>query len=321
MPHTLSNELSTLSNELSTRWYVSCIIVSYTAYTVLNGVSTWQEWRRRLSLWEERAVRSGGRDQEELDPRTHAFYRHVLSALHEAGVPFLLGGAYALQHYTGAIRHTKDVDTLVRPRDRDRAFAALHAAGYRVEGVFHWVGKAYCGDDCIDVIWNTTNGLTPIDDGWFEHAVAAEVLGLPVAICPAEELLWVKAFVMERERYDGADVAHLLRACGPKLDWPRLLDRFGAHWRVLLSHLTLFGFIYPDERARIPAWVMHELLRRLSGEMTSQEPADHLCQGPLLSWRQYLPDVEQWGYQDARLAHRTMNVDEIAHWTEAFRDG
>ena len=35
----------------------------------------------------------------------------------------------------------------------------------------------------------------------------------------AEETLWSKAFVMERERYDGADVAHLILAHGERLDW------------------------------------------------------------------------------------------------------
>lgn len=265
--------------------------------------------------------RAGGRGRSDPDPRRHAFYRHVLTALLDAEVPFLLGGAYALQHYTGTVRDTKDIDTLVRPRDRERAFAALRAAGYQIEGVFHWVGKAYCGDDCIDVIWNATNGLTPIDDGWFAHAQAAEVLGLPLKICPAEELLWTKTFVMERERFDGADVAHLLRACGPDLDWPRVLRRFGDHWRMLLAHLVLFGFIYPGERSRVPRWVLDELLRRLRDELNSPEPADNLCLGPLLSWRQYLPDIEQWGYQDARLAQGTMSRDEIERWTEAFRDG
>ena len=40
---------------------------------------------------------------------------------------------------------------------------------------------------------------------------------------PAEEMLWSKAFVMERERYDGADVIHLIRSKAEKLDWHRVL--------------------------------------------------------------------------------------------------
>jgi len=48
---------------------------------------------------------------------------------------------------------------------------------------------------------------------------------------------------MERERYDGADIAHILRARAADLDWERLLERFAGHWHVLLSHLILFEYL------------------------------------------------------------------------------
>ena len=79
----------------------------------------------------------------------------------------------------------------------------------------------------------------------------------------------------------------------PTLDWERLLGRFGPHWRVLLAHLILFGFIYPWERA-VPGWVMDELLGRLRrGEGSA---ARRVCRGTLLSRVQYLMDVEGWGF-------------------------
>lgn len=255
-----------------------------------------------------------------LDARTKVFYAHVLTTLCEAKIPYLVAGAYALQHYVGVIRHTKDADVVVRQRDRDRALEALARAGYRIEGVFHWIGKAYCGDDCVDIISSTMNGAAAIDDAWFAHGVPAEVLGLPVTLCAPEELLWMKAFVMERERYDGADIAHLLHACARRLDWARLLARFGPHWEVLLSHLLLYRFAYPSERSSIPAWVMNELLDRVRAELATPAPAERLCQGTLLSWRQYLVDVEGWGYQDARLVQGYMTEGEIGRWTDAFRD-
>ena len=67
-------------------------------------------------------------------------------------------------------------------------------------------------------------------------------------LCPLEELVWSKAFVQERERFDGADVLHLLRDAGRDIDWPRLVARFGDYWPVLLSHLVSFHFVYPDHR-------------------------------------------------------------------------
>jgi hypothetical protein len=121
---------------------------------------------------------------------------------------------------------------------------------------------------------------------------------------------------MARDRFDGADVAHLLRACSERLDWSRLLQRFGNHWRVLYSHLILFGFIYPGERSRIPSWVMEELSQRLQHEINSAAGAEPLCQGTLLAPLQYQIDVEQWGYEDVRLAPRgNMTETEIYQWT------
>jgi len=88
---------------------------------------------------------------------------------------------------------------------------------------------------------------------------------------------------------------------------------------VLLSHLVLFGFIYPGERSLVPRWLMDELIERLRAETRSvPEPSEH-CAGTLLSREQYLPDVAHKGYEDVRLGrHSTMTSDEVAGWTAAI---
>ena len=260
-----------------------------------------------------------------LDDETREFYCHALSELTLAGVPYLVGGAYAFERYTGIARHTKDLDIFVREADCQHALAALEAAGCRGEITFaHWLAKAYCGDHFVDIIFSSGNGASPVDDEWFEHAVDETVLGIPARLVPAEEMIWQKALIMERERFDGADVAHLLRARGSWLDWDRLLRRFGQHWPVLLSHLVLFSFIYPAERAQIPASVMRDLLDRqarvsaAAASINQCGTADQVCNGTILSRTQYLVDVEQWGYRDARIApFGLMTVDDAACWTEA----
>jgi hypothetical protein len=134
-------------------------------------------------------------------------------------------------------------------------------------------------------------------------------------------MIWSKAFVTERERYDGADIMHLLLACAETLDWDRLLRRFDVHWRVLFSYLCLFGFVYPSERTRLPAWVMTVLMERLEEEINAPPPNTHVCQGTLISREQYLPDLEQWGFEDARLTMtNAMTQEEIAHWTRAIKE-
>jgi hypothetical protein len=238
---------------------------------------------------------------DDLEPRLYNFYCAVLSELQRAQAPFLVGGAYALACHTGVVRHTKDLDIFIRPKDCKRILEILAAMGCRTEITDPcWLAKAYSGEDFIDVIFSSGNGVAEVDDAWFEYAIDAKVFGLPVQLCPAEETIWSKAFVMERERYDGADVAHLLRAYGDRLDWQRLLDRFDSHWRVLFSHLILFGFIYPDERDCIPGFVMDTMLDRVRSEMQSPPTAGRLCRGTLLSKTQYAIDLDRWGYQDAR---------------------
>lgn len=259
---------------------------------------------------------------ELLDPEAETFYRSAMQTMQNAGVPFLVGGAFAFGCYTGIERDTKDIDFFLRRSDLDTALAAFEAAGCRTEVPYpHWLAKAHCGDHFVDLIFRSGNGLTPVDDDWFAHATSGEVCGLPVGVMPLEELICSKAFVQERERYDGADVAHLVRACADTINWSRLLARIGANWRVLLAHLVLFGFVYPGERALVPAWVMAELTARLHTEIaTSPALADRgRCCGTLLSREQYLFDIEQRGYRDGRLQpDGPMSAEEIAIWTDAI---
>jgi hypothetical protein len=255
-----------------------------------------------------------------LDAGAHAFYARALTVLGSAGVPFLVGGAHALNHYTGIERDTKDFDVFVRREHYEGVALALGAAGIATELTFpHWLGKASCEHGDVDVIFSSGNGLSQVDDGWFEHAATGPMLGVEVRICPPEEMIWQKAFVTERERYDGADIMHLLLACAERLDWQRLLARFDGHWRVLLSYLSLFGFVYPSERARVPERVMSELIKRLARELRAPPTPRRVCQGTLLSREQYLTDVGLWGFEDARVTVAgSMTIEEVAHWTRAI---
>lgn len=253
------------------------------------------------------------------DEDVHAFYRDVLARLRDARVPYLVGGGYALRHWTGVTRDSKDLDLFVRPEDAADALATMQKAGYLTTTPFpHWLSKIYDHERYVDVIFNSGNGITRVDDLWFTHASEGRLLGVPVQICPAEETLWSKAFVIERERCDVADVAHLLRACAEQLDWARLLARFGDHRRVLLAHLVLFGFIYPGEAGKIPAHVLGRLLDEVRD--AEAPSAEGLCLGPLLSREQFLVDLERWGYRDARTELGIMRQSQVELWTAAIGD-
>ncbi len=218
------------------------------------------------------------------------FHLSSVAALQNANVPFLIGGAFVVEVYAGVSRRTKDFDLYIRPRHVDAALDALARVGYETEVTSpHWLAKAKRGRDYVDLIFRAGNGLCEVDDSWFERAHDHELLGLRVKLAAPEETIWMKAYIMERERFDGADIAHILLSCAEKLDWQHLVQRFGPDWRVLLSHLFLFGYIYP------------------------------LCRGTLLSRKQYLVDVQKWGFHDARLEERVhMDSQDIARWTKAI---
>jgi hypothetical protein len=256
----------------------------------------------------------------EASPAAAALSRKVLVSLRDAEIPFLVGGGYAFIRYTGIERRMKDFDIFLQERDWPAASAALNAAGIDTVLTFpHWLGKAVADDVFVDIIYGSGNGVAPVDEDWFRHATDDEVLGVPVRLVPREELLWTKSFVMERERYDGADVAHLIKVCGADLDWRRLLGRFRENWQVLLGHLVFFGFIYPGERALVPEEIMRELLRRLERVNAAPPPTARVCRGTLISRAQFLVDIEEWGYIDPREAPRGgMSEEEIALWTAAI---
>jgi hypothetical protein len=251
----------------------------------------------------------------------NAFDRRSVTALQNAHVPFLIGGAYVVVAYAGVSRRTKDFDVYVRPNHVRAALDALACAGYETQLTFpHWLAKARRGRNYVDLIFRAGNGLCEVDDSWFERAHDDELLGLNVKLCAPEEMIWMKAFIMERERFDGADIAHILLSCADKLDWQHLIERFGPDWRVLLSHLILFGYIYPTEQGRIPNSVMEDLTLRLR-EKPSRDGQERLCRGTLLSRQQYLVDVHTWEFRDARLDKRVhMDSKDIAQWTRAIAE-
>ena len=51
---------------------------------------------------------------EEQEKEAHIFYREALEMLNESGASYMLGGAFAIFHYTGIYRDTKDLDVFCK---------------------------------------------------------------------------------------------------------------------------------------------------------------------------------------------------------------
>jgi hypothetical protein len=236
------------------------------------------------------------RTADEINARGRA-----IEVLLDAGVPFLVGGAYAYATYTGIYRDTKDLDLFPRKCDAERALEVLERDGWRTERTDElWLYKAFRGEYFVDFIFSSGNGVATVDDEWFVHARTASVFGHRCLIAPAEETIWSKAFVNERERYDGADINHLILKMGRSMDWERLLRRFDRYWEVLLSHLMMFRFAYPSERDVVPVWLMTELMSRTLDTLKEGNWDERLCRGNLISRVNYTVDIHHWGYGDGR---------------------
>src|SRR5207302_2460416 len=129
----------------------------------------------------------------------------------EAGVPFAVGGAFAFHYYTAVPACTKDLDLFLSESAAHSAVEHLLRAGFDAKVMQeHWLAKAKRDGAVVDLIYGSSNFWSTVDHRWLERARSAVVLGCKVRVIPLEELLWSKAYVMARERYDGADVSHLL---------------------------------------------------------------------------------------------------------------
>ena len=106
------------------------------------------------------------------------FYLEALERFEQAGIPFLVGGALRVTRATRKSSGTPRTSTSscgppMRPRPRAvRARRLSNRAD-----VPALVGQGLAGAHFIDVIFSSGNGVARVDDLWFEHAVAADVLG------------------------------------------------------------------------------------------------------------------------------------------------
>lgn len=236
--------------------------------------------------------------EEEISP-ARAFYHEAISLLQESGIPFLLGGGFATQHYTGIARTTKDMDIFCKPGDYPKILKYFADHGYHTElSDVRWLAKIFKDDNFIDVIFDTVNNICRVDDSWLAHATMGEFAGTPVQFMAAEELLWCKIYVQNRERYDGADVNHILLKAGKTLDWKRLYSRLDSHWHLLLMHLLSFQFVYPSEYHEIiPKWLFEDLLDRARVQYETPPPMEKVCRGPIIDQTQYDVDIREWHYK------------------------
>lgn len=225
-------------------------------------------------------------------------YRDVLQSLQQARIPCAVGGAFAIHRHTGIWRTTKDLDLLLVASEVPRALKQLQKEGFEtyIEDPI-WLAKARRGKYFVDLITGMGNANLAVEESWIERAVTDDVLGIPCKVLAAEELIASKVFVAFRERFDGSDLVHLIRASGEHLDWNRLLQILDPHWELLFWALVLFAYIYPARTDSIPELIWNELMQRFR-EQVRHPRKDAPFRGSLIDPKMFAIDVNEWGERD-----------------------
>lgn len=238
-------------------------------------------------------------NQEQEKHESIDFYKQALEMLNASDCQYMLGGAFAMFNYTGIFRDTKDLDIFCKSSEYPKILKYFSDKGYRTELTdVRWLAKVFDGDHFIDIIFDTVSNICTVDDTWLERASTGYFVDIPVKFIPAEELIWCKIYVQNRERNDSADINHILLKYGKNIDWPYLLCKLDTHWHLLLAQLIIFQFVYPaDYREIIPKWLFDELIHRANQQYELPAPIENVCRGPLIDQTQYQVDIKKWNYK------------------------
>jgi hypothetical protein len=255
------------------------------------------------------------RNQEKCLPRTSStpsrlprkqegLFREILLLLEEKKIPFTVSGAFALKQHTGICRDTKDLDLFLSTKNAARALACLRNQGFETEVRDPvWLAKAHRDKYFVDLITGMSNGVITVDASWIRRSYSAEVFGVQTRVLAPEELIASKLFVTRRERFDGADIAHVIYGTQGKIDWKRLFHLVGQHWEMLFWALLLFRYVYPAQSQYVPAVVWQDLIQRFS-EAVAKPPVNANFRGSLVDDLMFAIDIQEWGLKNMLAEYR-----------------
>jgi hypothetical protein len=243
-----------------------------------------------------------------LPPEQERLFREILELFEKQKVPYAVAGAFALQAHTGICRDTKDLDLFLTSENAVTALSLLREKGFECEVCDPvWLFKAHREEFFVDLITGMSNATIVVEDSWIERSKPATVHGVRTRVLAAEELLCSKLFVTRRERFDGADIAHVIYGTKGKLDWQRVLELTGENWEVLLWALILFRYVYPAQTSYVPTAVWQDLLHRFTHAVSHPDPKAKF-RGSLIDDKMFAIDLNEWGldnimqeYRDRRL--------------------
>lgn len=246
-------------------------------------------------------------------------FRDVLQVLEQSRIPYAVSGAFSLRQHTGICRYTKDLDLFLTARDSPQALQTLRETGLQCEIKDPvWLSKAWRDGYFVDLITGMSNGVITVEDSWIERSRPAVIHGIATRVLAPEELVASKIFVAKRERFDGADIAHVIYGTYGDFDWRREMELVGEHWEMLLWSLMLFRYVYPAQSHYVPNEIWCDLLSRFKHQVQHPDP-NALFRGSLIDENMFAIDVDEWELPNLleetrklRLAREGMDEDPNA---------
>ncbi len=245
-----------------------------------------------------------------LQPDEEEILSHWLAILNETGISYLVGGAFAIHEFTSIWRFTKDLDIFVKPQDVKTVLDALSRAGYNTEvRDRYWLAKVHHGEYFMDIIFTLGNGYIPVHETWFGRSHPMRIAGVATRLIAVEELIASKIYVTRRDRFDGADILHVIRGVQGKVNWKRIEQILGGDRLLLLWYLILFQYVYPGHAHYLPQQLMTEIFEEVKSGWAEKHHPKSFC-GIMIDPLCFSVDVLDWGYTDSRKSFTAPINDE-----------
>lgn len=179
--------------------------------------------------------------------------RAAVPVLHEAEIPFLLGGSMAVWAYGGP-EPVNDLDLMFRPQDAERAQQALARAGFRTgDPPEEWLLKAWHHDVLVDLIF-APRGV-PIDDDTLARGNERSLSAIRLRVMALEDVLTSKLLALDEHQLDMSYLLQLVRAVREQVDWDELRRRTAdsPYAEAFLLLAERLGISAPPGTAPAPA--------------------------------------------------------------------
>lgn len=171
--------------------------------------------------------------------------KRAAAALHDAGVPVLLGGGLACWA-RGGPETEHDLDLMIREEDAERALDVLVAIGLSPERPPEdWLLKAHDGDVMIDLIFRPASGA--VDDEMFARGETMEVEAMTMRVMALEDVMATKLLALDDHHLDYESLVEIARSLREQVDWEELRERTGdsPYARAFFTLVEGLGVVEP----------------------------------------------------------------------------